>query len=83
MTLRRLASGPLIARLLGLHRMPVNQALRKGRFGETVIINGIRYADLTNVEAARDVTFTPEQLAAAAAGKTDGLLIINSETEAA
>jgi hypothetical protein len=83
MNQRRLASGPLIARLVGRNRMTINAAMRAGRYGETVVINEIRYADLANVEAARGIKFSPEQLTAAVAGKADRLLTINPETEAA
>lgn len=56
--------------------MSVNEALRKGRYGETVVINEIRYADLANVEAVRGMAFSDEQLATAAAGRPDRLLIV-------
>jgi hypothetical protein len=83
MSPHRLASGPLIARLVGRNRMTINQAMRKGRYGKTVVVNEIRYADLAKVEAVCGVTFTDEQLTTAIAGLPDRLFIPTSETEAA
>ena len=87
MTQRRLASGPLIARLVGRNRMTINAAMRAGRYGETVVINEIRYADLANVEAAWGMTFTDEQLATAARDDRPARLLTiptpEHETEAA
>jgi hypothetical protein len=79
---RRLVSGPLIAQLLGLHRMSVNQALRACRYGPTFRRGRVVYVDLAGVENFAGLTFTDRVIEDACQGKTDRCIIIE-ETEAA
>jgi hypothetical protein len=73
---RRFVSGPLIAQLLGLHRMSVNQALRAGRYGPTFRRGRIVYVELASVENSAGVTFTDKLIEDACQGKTDPCIII-------
>ena len=80
--MHRLGSGPLIANLLCCELMTVNDRLRDGDYGTTIVVNRIRYADLANVEAFHSVTFTAEQIADASGNHPDRYIRV-AETEAA
>lgn len=75
---QRFGSGPLIARLRVVHRMRVNQAMRAGRYGPTILRGRLRYADLAAVEAYHGLQFTDAQIECAAEGKP-GRIIIQEE----
>ena len=79
---RRLVSGPLIGRLLDLHRMTVNEAMRAGRYGQTCRIGWIVYVDLAAVEKSIGATFTDKVIEDAGRGLIEPYIIIK-ETEAA
>jgi IS30 family transposase len=79
---RRLGSGPLIARLLGRHRQTVREAMRAGRFGQTVEHNGIQFADLATVERAARRRFTAANIEIAVDGRADRLLILEPQETA-
>lgn len=74
--LRRLVSGPLLARLRLCHRMTVNEAMRAGRYGPTFQCGHILYASLDAVEAAEGTKYTEEQIVLASEGKSNCVLTI-------
>ena len=74
--MRRFISGPAIARLTGTPRMTVHHRLRAGVYGATYRPGRIIFADLEGVEDYHGVPFTDEQLATAAAGLPDRLIVI-------
>ena len=74
--MRRLISGPAIVRLTGTPRMTVHHRLRAGVYGATFRPGRIIFADLEGVEDSTAVPFADEQLAAAAAGLPDRLIVI-------
>jgi len=76
-------SGPTIAALTGRHRTSVSDLMRFGRYGETFLVDGIRYAALDRVEQRHGIEFSDEQLAAAVAGLLGRLLRIPAPEEAA
>ncbi len=80
--MRRFASGPLIAQLLSCSRVTANERLRAGRYRQAIKRGRIAYADLAVVERVERVGFTENQIALAAAGRPDRILIV-PETEVA
>jgi hypothetical protein len=74
MSQHRLASGPLIARLVGRNRMTINAAMRAGRYGAPIRLGGVLYVDLAAVADFHGTNIDDAQLAAAVAGKPDRLL---------
>ncbi|MFO1099739.1 MAG: hypothetical protein U1E81_16100 [Xanthobacteraceae bacterium] len=78
-----LISGPTIAALTGRHRMSVNDLLRGGKYGETVLVDGIRYAAFDRVQQRHGVEFSDEQINAAVAGLPGRILRIPEHEEVA
>lgn len=78
-----LVSTPTIAALTGRHRTSVHELMRLGRYGETVVLDGIRYVALDHVERRHGVEFSDEQIAEAVAGRAGRILRIPTTEEAA
>jgi hypothetical protein len=73
--LARFGNGPLIAKLVGEHRMTVNDRMRRGDYGHSFMRGGIRYVDLGVVAEFHGLlAFPREQLAAAADGRDSRIL---------
>jgi hypothetical protein len=63
-----LISGPTIAALRLRTRMAENLAMRRGEYGPSFMIDGVRYVRLDEVERRTTLKFSDQQLSAAAAG---------------
>lgn len=69
-------SGPCIAALRLRSRMTENLAMRRGEYGRSCVIDGVRYVRLGEVERRTAVKFSDQQLSAAAGGLPGRLLEI-------
>jgi hypothetical protein len=72
-----LISGPTIAALRLRTRMAENLAMRRGEYGPSYVIDGVRYVRLDGVERRTSLKFSDEQLSAAAGGLPGRLLEID------
>jgi hypothetical protein len=72
-----LISGPCIAALRLRTRMSENLAMRRGEYGPSFMIGGVRYVSVTGVERRTALKFSDEQLSAAAGGLPGRLLEID------
>jgi hypothetical protein len=61
-----LISGPTIAALRLRTRMAKNLAMRRGEYGPSFMIDGVRYVRLDEVERRTALKFSNQQLSAAA-----------------
>jgi hypothetical protein len=71
-----LISGPTIAALRMRTRMAENLAMRRGEYGPSFVIDGVRYVRLDEVERRTALKFSNQQLGAAAGGLPGRLLEI-------
>ena len=82
--MRKFISGPAIAALHHRTRKWANDHLNRGTFGKILTCRHVVYAELTAVELAAGETFSVEQLAKAADGKPNRIIILpDQEQEAA
>jgi hypothetical protein len=76
-----LISGPTIAALRLRTRMAENLAMRRGEYGPSFVIDGVRYVRLDEVERRTGRQFSDAQLTAAAAGLPGRLLTIAEDLD--
>jgi hypothetical protein len=78
-----LISGPTIAALRLRTRMSENLAMRRGEYGPSFVIDGVRYVRLDEVERRTALKFSNQQLSSAAGGLPGRLLQIEGVEDVA
>jgi hypothetical protein len=79
----KLISGPAIAALRMRTRMAENLAMRRGEYGPSFALAGVRYVALDGVERRAALKFSDEQLKAAAGGLPGRILTFEEAADAA
>jgi hypothetical protein len=72
----KLISGPAIAALRMRTRRAENLAMRRGDYGPSYWIDGVRYVAVAEVERRTGLQFSAAQLAAVAAGLPGRLIVM-------